>query len=137
MLTWEKMNFYFSFLWLHLQHMEVLRLRVKLEMQLPANAIAMDMAMLDPSYICDPSYSAWSLTHWVRPGIKPASSRTLCWVLNLQNHNGNSFFPDHFLCETYLFVSNFIIPHIGQHFVPTFMLITVFHKVPIWITNWV
>ena len=30
-----------------------------------------------------PEYSkAWSLTHWVRPGIKSASSRTLCQVLN-------------------------------------------------------
>ena len=28
----------------------------------------------------------------MRPRIKPASSRTLCWVLNLQSHSGNSFF---------------------------------------------
>ena len=26
----------------------------------------------------------------VRPGIEPASSMTLCWVLNLLSHNGNS-----------------------------------------------
>ena len=31
-----------------------------------------------------------SLPHWARPGIKPASSRTLCRVLNPPNHNRNS-----------------------------------------------
>ena len=34
--------------------------------------------------------NAASLTHWVRPGIEPTSSWTLCWVLNLLSHNGNS-----------------------------------------------
>ena len=34
--------------------------------------------------------NARSLTHWVKPGIKPASSWTLCWVLNLLSHNRNS-----------------------------------------------
>ena len=31
-----------------------------------------------------------SLTHWVRPGVKPASSQILCRVLNLLSHNRNS-----------------------------------------------
>ena len=31
-----------------------------------------------------------SSTHWVRPGIVPTSLRTLCWVLNLLSHSGNS-----------------------------------------------
>ena len=31
-----------------------------------------------------------SLTHWVRPGIKPTSSQKLCWVLNPLSHNRNS-----------------------------------------------
>ena len=31
-----------------------------------------------------------SLAHWARPGIIPASSPTLCWVLNLLDHNRNS-----------------------------------------------
>ena len=34
--------------------------------------------------------NAGSLTHWVRPGIEPESSRTLCQVFNLLSHNGNS-----------------------------------------------
>ena len=32
-----------------------------------------------------------SLTQWGRPGIKPTSSLTLCWVLNPLSHNGNSY----------------------------------------------
>ena len=38
-----------------------------------------------------------SLTHWVRPGIEPASSQRQCQVLNLLRHNGNvvySFFKN-------------------------------------------
>ena len=31
-----------------------------------------------------------SLTHWVRPGIKPISSQTPCQVLNPLSHNRNS-----------------------------------------------
>ena len=37
-----------------------------------------------------PQLAAGSLTHWVRSGIEPASSWTLCQVLNLLSHNGNS-----------------------------------------------
>ena len=40
---------------------------------------------------------AVSLTHWVRPGIKPASSQILCHVLNLLSHNKNSSFFKVFL----------------------------------------
>ena len=36
--------------------------------------------------------SVGSLAHWVRLGIKPASSRILCWVLNPLSHNGSSYF---------------------------------------------
>ena len=35
--------------------------------------------------------SARSPIHWVKPGVKPASSQTLCWVLNLLSHKGNSY----------------------------------------------
>ena len=42
--------------------------------------------------------NALSLIQWVRPGIKPSSSQRLRWVLNLMNHNGNSF-RGYFLCE--------------------------------------
>ena len=37
-----------------------------------------------------PCGNAKSLTHWARPGIKPACSRRLCWVLSLLSHSGNS-----------------------------------------------
>ena len=35
--------------------------------------------------------NAGSLTHWARPGIKPASSQRLPQVLNLLSHNTNFF----------------------------------------------
>ena len=54
---------FFLFLGLHLLHMEIPRLVVKLELQLLAYSTA--TAMPDP------------LTHWLRPGIEPASS----WIL--------------------------------------------------------
>ena len=44
-------NFFFSFLGLHHWHMEVLRLWVKLELQLPAYTTA--IAMQDPSGVCE------------------------------------------------------------------------------------
>ena len=31
-----------------------------------------------------------SLTHWVRPSIKPAFSWIICWVFNLMSYNRNS-----------------------------------------------
>ena len=47
-----------------------------------------------------------SLTHWVRPGIKPSSLQTLCWVLNLLSHKGNPlfscFFPRRPYCSPQL-----------------------------------
>ena len=47
---------FFSFLGLHLRHMEVPRLGVELELQLPAYAKA--TAMQDPSRICNLHYSS-------------------------------------------------------------------------------
>ena len=49
--------FFFFFQWSHLQHMEVSRLRVKLELQRLAYATA--TATLDPSHICDLRHSLW------------------------------------------------------------------------------
>ena len=34
-------------------------------------------------------HNAWSLTHWARPGIEPASSRIPRWVRNPLTHDGN------------------------------------------------
>ena len=49
-------------------------------------------AALDLSYIHDLCCSLWwrRTLNPARPGIKPASSQTLHWVLNLLSHCGNS-----------------------------------------------
>ena len=62
----------------HSWHMEVPRLGVELELQLPAYATA--TATQVPSCLCDLHHSSrqWGyLSHWVRPGIEPVSS----WLL--------------------------------------------------------
>ena len=67
--------YFFSFLWLHLQHTEVPRLGVELELQL--QAFATTTATPDPSCICDLCHNLWqqgSLTLCARPGIEPTSS---------------------------------------------------------------
>ena len=71
--------FFFSIiLGMHPWHMEVSRLGVKSEIQLPAYTTT--TAMWDPSCICDLHHSPWQhrpFMHWARPGIEPISS----WVL--------------------------------------------------------
>ena len=67
----DSMNFlsvFFFFLRSHPQHMEVPRLGVELELQLPAYATV--TAMWDLSHVSN----ARSLTHCARAGIEPASS---------------------------------------------------------------
>ena len=78
--------FFFFFKWPHLQHMEVPRLGVKLELQLPAYTTATAAGDLSP--VCDytPAHShARSLTHWAGPRIKPTfmdnSQVCLCWAI--------------------------------------------------------
>ena len=77
--------FFFSFLGLrHLQHMEVSRLGVELELQLLAYTTA--TVMQDPNHVYTTSHdNTGSLTPWVRPGIKSTSSWILvrfvnCWT---------------------------------------------------------
>ena len=70
--------FLFCFLGQQVQHMEVPRRGVELELQLPAYTTA--TAMPDSSCIHNllhRSQQCWILTHWAKPGIKPASSRIL------------------------------------------------------------
>ena len=62
----------FCFLEPHLQHMEVPRLRVELELQQPAYAIA--IATLDPSYICDLHHSSWQ--SWILSPLSKARDPT-------------------------------------------------------------
>ena len=62
----------------HPRHMEISRLGVRSELQLPAFSTA--TATLDPSCICDlhhSSYNTGSLIHWAGPGIEPESSQIL------------------------------------------------------------
>ena len=51
--------FFFCFLGLHPRYMEVPRLGVKSELQLPTTATATTTAMPDPSRICDLHHSSW------------------------------------------------------------------------------
>ena len=67
--------FIYCFLGLHPRHAEVPRLGVYSELQLPAYATA--IATQDPSCVWNPHHRPWQcriLTHWVRPGIEPATS---------------------------------------------------------------
>ena len=50
-------KFFFKFLGLYLWHTKVPRLRVELELQLPAYSIA--TATQDPNCICDVHHSSW------------------------------------------------------------------------------
>ena len=74
---------FFCLLGPHLQHMGVPRLGVKSELQLLAYATATTTRVqaVSASYTTVHS-KVRSLTHWVRPGIKPASSRILVRIVN-------------------------------------------------------
>ena len=82
---------FFCFLGLHLQHMEVPRLGVELELQLPAYTIATATPAL--SHICNLHHSSWQ--HWILNPQSEARDRTCIlmdngWVLNPLSPNGNS-----------------------------------------------
>ena len=71
--------------------MGVLRLRVKLELQLPAYTPA--TAMPDLSHVCDLHHS--SRQRWILNPLSEAQDRTCIlmdaiWVLNLLSNHGNS-----------------------------------------------
>ena len=90
----------FFFLWPFLWPMEVPRLGVKLKLWLPAYATATATPDLNHIYTSITYIAACgnatSLTHWVRPGIEPTFSQTLCWVLNwlgcIRNYPSLPFF---------------------------------------------
>ena len=62
----------FCFLELHLRHMEVPRLGVESELQLPADATA--TAMQNPSHICALHHSTWQ--HRILNPLSEARDRT-------------------------------------------------------------
>ena len=70
--------FFFGLLGLHSWHMEVPRLGVKLELQLPAYTMA--TAMQDPSRICDLYHSSWQ--RGILNPLSEARDRThILWIL--------------------------------------------------------
>ena len=72
--------------------MEVSRLEVELEMQLPAYTTATATPQIwatSVTYAAACS-NAKSSTHLASPGIEPSSSEIQGWVLNLLNYNKNS-----------------------------------------------
>ena len=83
--------FFFFFLGSHLRHLEVPRLKVQSELQLPAYSTA--TAMLDWSCICDLCFSLWQ--HRILNPLSKAKDPThilmdISQVLNRLSHNRNS-----------------------------------------------
>ena len=81
--------FFFAFLGLHLQHMEVPRQGVESELQLPATATA----TWDPRLICDLHHSSQQC--WILNPLSEARDQTSIlmdtgWVHNPLSHKGNS-----------------------------------------------
>ena len=81
--------FLFFFLGPHLQHMEVPRLRVESELQLPAYTPA--TATPDPSSVCDLHHSSWK--PWILNPLSKARDHTSSWILDrfvTTGQDGNS-----------------------------------------------
>ena len=72
----------FCFLRLHLRHMEVPRLGVELELQLPAYITA--TATMDPSWVCDLHRSSWQ--PWILNPLSKARDQTRIFVDTSQSH---------------------------------------------------
>ena len=84
--------FFFCFLGLHLQHMEVSRLGVKLEIQLLAYAIGTEIQAIYVTYTTAHGNTT-SVTHWARPGIEPTSSWILVSFINRWAMKGTPALP--------------------------------------------
>ena len=81
------------FLWLHLQHMEVSRLRVQTELQLrPTPQPWQHQIWAASAAYAAACGNARSSTQLARSGIEFTSSQRQCQVLNLLSHSGNSQF---------------------------------------------
>ena len=72
--------FFFCFLGPHPWHMKVHRVRVELDLQLPAYTTTIAVGESHPSLQPTPQLTAMPdpLNHWARPGIEPESS----WMLS-------------------------------------------------------
>ena len=83
--------FFFFFLQLHLWHVEVAGLGVQFELQMGPMPQPWQHWIWATSMTYDAACgNTRSLTHWVRPGNKPAFFWALCHVLNPLSHNGNT-----------------------------------------------
>ena len=71
---YSQFAFYFIFLGLHPHHVEVPRLGVKLELQLPAYTSATAKATWDPSRVCHLHHS--SQQHWIFNPLSEARDQT-------------------------------------------------------------
>ena len=77
------------FLGPHLWHMEVPRLGVESELQLrPRPQPQQHQIWAESETYTTAHNSTGSLIHWVRPGIEPTFSRTLCGILISLSHRG-------------------------------------------------
>ena len=92
------LSFFFLFIYLfcffmHLQYMEVPRLGVQSELQLPVYATATATATRDPSHVCDLHHSSWQ--RWIFNPRSEARNQTrnlmdASQVHLLLSHKGNS-----------------------------------------------
>ena len=83
--------FLFFFLRPHLQHMEVSRIGVESELHLRSMPQTQQHWIRAASATYTTACSnVGSLTYWMRPGIKLASSQTLGWILNPLSHKEDS-----------------------------------------------
>ena len=77
--------FFFYFLWPHLQHMEISRLGVQSELQLPAYTTA--TAMPDLSLVCDLHHSLWQC--WILNPLSKARDQTCVLMHTTWVHSRN------------------------------------------------
>ena len=100
----------FGFLEPQLRHMEVPRLGVKSELQLPATAIATATAMPELSHVCDPSSKQCMILNSLsKDRDQTHILMDLSWVPNPLSHNGNSLF---FSFSFFLFFFFFFLLHL-------------------------
>ena len=83
--------FFLSFLWPCLQHPEVPRSNWSCSCR-PTPQPQQGWIQAASTNYAAACGSTQFLTHGTRPGIEPTFSQTLCQVLNLLSHNGNSVF---------------------------------------------
>ena len=104
-ITWGAI--FFVSLGPHPWHMEVPRLGVESELQLPADTTA--AATREPNHICNLHHSSQqcqSLSHWSRPGIEPVSSwiwiRFISAELRWERHKGLILYVEHISTKLFL-----------------------------------